>query len=199
MTTTAKTRKRPATYADLEAVPPNMVAEILGGELVTHPRPRPRHGIASFALGGELSGPFQKGGTGGPGGWIFIDEPELHLGDHVVVPDIAAWRRERLPTMPEEVGITVAPDWICEVLSPSTAIHDRTIKFDIYYSFGVGYLWYLDPEYKTLEVFGRGADHWHALRNFGGYDDVSAEPFDAISFSLGVLWPYDLPPAVEGA
>jgi Uma2 family endonuclease len=198
MTTTAKPRKRPATYADLEAVPSNLVAEILGGELVTHPRPRPRHGIASAALGVELGGPFQKGGGGGPGGWIFIVEPELHLGENIVVPDLAAWRRERLPTMPEEVGITIAPDWACEVLSPSTAIHDRTIKFDIYHDFGVGHLWYLDPEYKTLEVFGRGAEHWQTLKTFGGHDDVRAEPFDAISFSLGALWPYDPPPAVEG-
>jgi Uma2 family endonuclease len=199
MTTTAKPRKRPATYADLEAVPPNMVAEILGGELVTHPRPRPRHGIAANSLGYELTGPFQKGAGGGPGGWIFITEPELHLGDHVVVPDLAAWRRERLPTMLDEVGITIAPDWVCEVLSPSTAIHDRTIKFEIYYDFGVGHLWYLDPEYKTLEVFGRGDEHWQALKTFGGHDEVRAEPFDAISFSLGVLWPYDLPPPAEGA
>lgn len=199
MTTTAKPRKRPATYADLEAVPPNMVAEILGGELVTHPRPRPRHGIAANSLGHELTGPFQKGRGGGPGGWLFITEPELHLGDHVVVPDLAGWRLERLPVVPEEVGITIAPDWICEVLSPSTAIHDRTIKFDIYHDFGVGYLWYLDPEYKTLEVFGRGAEHWQTLKTFGGHDDVRAEPFDAISFSLGALWPYDPPPAAEGA
>jgi Uma2 family endonuclease len=199
MTTSAKTRKRPATYADLEAVPPNLVAEILGGELVTHPRPRPRHGIASAALGVELGGPFQKGGGGGPGGWIFIAEPELHFGENVVVPDLAAWRRERLPVMPEEVGITVPPDWICEVLSPSTAIHDRTIKFEIYYDFGVGHLWYLDPEYKTLEVFGRSAEHWQTLKVFGGHDEVRAEPFDAISFSLGALWPYDPPPAAEGA
>jgi Uma2 family endonuclease len=198
MTTTAKPRKRPATYADLEAVPPNMVAEILGGELVTHPRPRPRHGIASNALSAELTTPFQKGGGSGPGGWIFIDEPELHLGEHVVVPDLAAWRRERLPSMPEDVGITTPPDWVCEILSPSTAIYDRTIKFEIYYDFGVGHLWYLDPEYKTLEVFGRGAQHWQALKTFGGHEDVRAEPFDAISFSLGVLWPYDTPPAAEG-
>lgn len=198
MTTTAKTRKRPATYADLEAVPPNMVAEILGGELVTHPRPRPRHGVAANSLGEELTGPFQKGRGGGPGGWLFITEPELHLGEHVVVPDLAGWRRERLPDMPEEVGITIAPDWVCEVLSPSTAIHDRTIKFDIYYSLGVGHLWYLDPEYKTLEVFGRGPKHWQTLKTFGGHVDVRAEPFDAISFSLGVLWPYDPPPAAEG-
>lgn len=199
MTTTAKPRKKPATYADLEAVPPNMVAEILGGELVTHPRPRMRHGIASFALGGELSGPFQKGGDGGPGGWIFINEPELHLGPHVVVPDLVGWRRDRLPVEPEDVGIAIAPDWVCEVLSPSTAIHDRTIKFEIYYSFGVRYLWYLDPEYKTLEVFGRGTEHWQTLKTFGGHDDIRAEPFDAISFSLGALWPYDPPPAAEGA
>lgn len=199
MTTSAKTRKRPATYADLEAVPPNLVAEILGGELVTHPRPRPRHGIAANSLGYELTGPFQRGAGGGPGGWIFIPEPELHLGEHVVVPDLAGWRRDRLPNMPEEVGITVPPDWICEVLSPSTAIHDRTIKFEIYYDFGVGHLWYLDPEYKTLEVFGRSAEHWQTLKVFGGHDEVRAEPFDAISFSLGALWPYDPPPAAEGA
>lgn len=198
MTTTAKPRKRPATYADLEAAPPNLVAEILGGELVTHPRPRPRHGIAANSLGYELTGPFQRGAGGGPGGWIFIPEPELHLGEHVVVPDLAAWRRERLPTMPEEVGIIVPPDWACEVLSPSTAIYDRTIKFEIYYDFGVGHLWYLDPEYKTLEVFGRGAEHWQTLKTFGGHDDVCAEPFDAISFSLGALWPYDPPPVAEG-
>lgn len=199
MTTTAKPRKRPATYADLEAVPPNLVAEILGGELVTHPRPRPRHSVASASLGVELGGPFQKGGGSGPGGWLFMVEPELHLGANVVVPDLAAWRRERLPVMPEEVGITTSPDWVCEVLSPSTAIHDRTIKFEIYYNFGIGHLWYLDPEYKTLEVFGRGGEHWQAMKTFGGHDDVRAEPFDAISFSLGALWPYDLPPAVEGA
>ena len=198
MTTTAKTRKRPATYADLEAVPPHMVAEILGGELVTHPRPRPRHSVASFALGGELSAPFQKGGSGGPGGWIFMDEPELHLGENVVVPDLAAWRRERLPTMPEEVGITIPPDWVCEVLSRDTARIDRTIKSNIYRRVGVPHLWFLDPEYKTLEVFKHNDDHWQALKTFGGHDDVRAEPFDAISFSLGALWPYDPPPVAEG-
>ena len=198
MTTSARTRKGAATYADLEAVPPNMVAEILGGELVTHPRPRPRHGIASASLGVELGGPFQKGGSGGPGGWIFIDEPELHLGANVVVPDLAAWRRERLPAVPEEVGITVPPDWACEILSPSTAIYDRTIKFDIYLASGIRHLWYVDPEYKTPEVFKHNGDHWQVLKTFGSHDDVRAEPFDAISFSLGALWPYDPPPATEG-
>lgn len=103
MTTTAKPSKRPATYADLETVPP-----ILRGELVTHPRPRPRRGIAGAALGVELDVPFQKCGGGGQGGWLFIDKPELHLGADVVVPDLAAWRRERLPAIPEEVGITIA-------------------------------------------------------------------------------------------
>jgi Uma2 family endonuclease len=197
MTTTAKTRKRPATYADLEAVPPNMVAEILGGELVTHTL-RPRSAIAKTSLSAELGSTFRIR-LGKPDGWMFIFRPELHLGADVVVPDIAAWRRERMPTELDVVGVEIPPDWICEVLSRDTAIHDRTIKFDIYYAFGVGHLWYLDPEYKTLKVFGRGADHWQALRNFGGHDDVRAEPFDAISFSHGALWPYDPPPSAEGA
>ncbi len=188
----SETLRKAATYADLEAVPANLVAEILDGELVTHPRPMPRHGMAHGSLYGELEGPFQKG-RGGPGGWLFITEPELHLGEHVVVPDIAAWRRERMTEMPEQVGITLSPDWACEVLSPSTASYDRTVKFRIYHQFKVQHLWYVDPVLRTLEIFGRGDDCWQTLKNFGDFDDVSAPPFDAISFPLGVLWPFDKP------
>lgn len=188
------TPKRPATYADLEAVPPHLVAEIIDGALVTHPRPLPRHSAATSALTGELHSPFQKG-RGGPGGWLFMDEPELHLGTHVLVPDIAGWRRERLSKEPESVGITVAPDWICEVLSPSTASYDRTSKFRIYHETRVGHLWYVDPQYRTLEVFAWSEKHWIPIANFGDFEKVTAPPFEAVTFDLGALWPFDTPPA----
>ncbi len=185
--------KRPATYADIVALPPNLVGEILDGELVTHPRPLPRHAIAANAVGNEVTGPFQKG-RGGPGGWIFMVEPELHLGGHVIVPDLAGWKRDRMTAMPEEVGITLAPDWVCEVLSPSTASYDRTVKFRIYHEQRIGHLWYVDPAYRTLEVFGWSAAHWVPLGNFGDFEDVSAPPFEAITIALGSLWPFDTPP-----
>lgn len=184
---------KPATYADIEAAPPHLVAEIIDGALVTHPRPMPRHASATIALGGELFSPFQKG-SGGPGGWIFMVEPELHLGEHVLVPDLAGWRRETLPKEPEGAGIAIAPDWLCEVLSPSTAANDRTAKFRIYHEQRVGHLWYVDPQYRTLEVFAWSAAHWVPVANFGDNETVSAPPFTAATFKLGALWPFDVPP-----
>ncbi len=186
------TQKRRANYADIEALPPNMVGEIIDGELSVHPRPLPRHAIAANSLGDELTGPFQKG-RGGPGGWIFMVEQELHFGQTVVVPDLAGWRRERMPTLPDKVGITIAPDWICEVLSPSTASYDRTAKLRLYHQQKVGHLWYLDPAYRTLEIFGWSEPHWLTLGTFADFEAVSALPFEAISIDLGVLWPFDRP------
>ena len=190
----ASPAKRHATYADLEKVPPHLVAEILDGELVTHPRPLPRHSLAHSALGIEIGGPFQFG-RGGPGGWVFMTEPELHLAEDVIVPDLAGWRRERLPHLPEEVGITIAPDWACEVISPSTASYDRTVKFRIYHRAEVKHLWYLDPAYKTLEVFRREGERWALLQTFGDTDEVRVEPFEAISFPIANLWPLNPAPA----
>ena len=199
MSVVAKTGpKHAATYADLEAVPPHLVAEVIDGTLVTHPRPLPAHAAAMFALGNEIGDPFQKG-NGGPGGWIFMVEPELHLGKHVLVPDIAGWRRERLPKDPKTVGITTAPDWLCEVLSPSTASHDRTSKFRIYHEHRVGHLWYVDPQYRTLEVFAWSEPHWIPVANFGDFEQVSAPPFAELTFDLGALWPFDTPSAAPSA
>ncbi|MDX2259615.1 MAG: Uma2 family endonuclease [Hyphomicrobiaceae bacterium] len=143
--------ERPATYADIEALPPHVVGEILFGVLHTQARPSPRHGLGANSLSFEMTGPFQFG-RGGPGGWVFIIEPELHLGSHVVVPDIAAWRRERLTPFPETAFIETPPDWIAEVMSPSTQAVDRTDKLAIYRAFGVGHCWYVDPILKMLEV-----------------------------------------------
>ncbi len=148
----AEAAPRWATYADLEAVPDHLVAEIVDGVLETHPRPRMRHGTAAGELYAELTLPFRRG-RGGPGGWIFVIEPEVHLGRHVVVPDIAGWRRERLPAEPETAYTDIPPDWVCEILSPSTARLDRGPKRRIYAEAGVGHLWLLDPTDGVLEGF----------------------------------------------
>jgi Uma2 family endonuclease len=185
--------KRLATYADLEAVPPHLVAEIIHGALVTHPRPSPRHSIAGFALGLALGPSFQSGREG-PGGWIFMDEPELHLLGSVVVPDIAGWRRERLPALPATAYLETPPDWVCEILSDATEHYDRNAKRGIYAGAGVAHLWLLDPRSKLLEAFQLAAGRWLLVATFGDDDEVRAPPFDAIAFPLGQLFPFD-PPA----
>lgn len=183
-----KTRPRPATYADIEALPPNVVGEILFGALHTQPRPAPRHGRAAGELFIELGSPFDRG-RGGPGGWLFLPEPELHLGDHVIVPDIAGWRRERLPTVPETAFIDLAPDWIAEILSPSTQQRDRTDKLAIYAAFEVGHAWYVDPIARTLEAMVLTDGKWLIAETFKDDDAVTAPPFESHTFQLDVLWP----------
>jgi len=186
---------RPATYADLEAVPPDQVAEIIEDTLYVFPRPSGPHTFASSRLGGRLDGPFSLG-EGGPGGWWILDEPELHLGKEVIIPDLAGWRVERMPELPEDNKFRVAPDWICEVLSPSTAAYDRIKKMPLFAREGVGHLWLLDPVARTLEVYRLGADgHWKVI---GLYDETAkarAEPFDAIELDLSLLWKKPASPA----
>lgn len=184
--------KRQATYADLEAVPPHLVAEIIHGALVTHPRPSPRHAGAQNSLSASLT-PGNQWGRGGPGGWVFLTEPELHLGRNVVVPDLAAWRRERLPTLPDTAWIEAAPDWICEILSDSTERQDRVAKRGIYAEAGLPYLWLLDPRVKLLEAFQLTAGHWLLAATFSNAQEVRGPPFDQTPFSLADLWPFDKP------
>lgn len=191
---TAVQRNRPATYADIEALPPHVVGQILFGVLHAHPRPAPRHARAASSLGIELGGPFDRGRSG-PGGWIILDEPELHLGPHVVVPDIAGWRRERMPKLPETAFFEVAPDWVCEVLSPSTAQIDRIDKRRIYAEYGVKHCWLVDPDAHTLEVFALTGDKWLLAATFKDADPVAASPFEVHTFALDVLWPDDEMPA----
>jgi Uma2 family endonuclease len=191
----AEPAKRAATYEDLLAVPEHLIAEILFGELVTHPRPTPQHSGAASVIGALLIPPFQLGRSG-PGGWIFLVEPELHLGGHVAVPDLAGWKRERLPK-PEEAWIDIAPDWVCEVLSPSTEGYDRSEKRAIYAEAGVGHLWLVDPRPQTLEAFELREGKWLLLNAFRGNAEVAAAPFPEPSFPLGLLWPFDPPSAVQ--
>jgi Uma2 family endonuclease len=179
--------RRPATYADIETLPEHLVGEILNGELVVNPRPAPRHANASTVLGGLLVPPFGLGDRG-PGGWWILAEPEIHIGEHVVVPDLAGWRRERMPSMPEEAFFSVPPDWVCEVLSPSTSKTDKIVKRPIYAEFGVSHLWLVDPIDKTLEVSALDAGRWVLVATHGGDEAVRAVPFDAVALDLKHLW-----------
>ncbi len=124
-----------------------------------------------------------------------MDEPELHLGEHVVVPDLAGWRRERLTVLPETAWIETPPDWICEILSPSTARYDRDEKRIIYADAGVGHVWHVDPLLRMLEVFELRDGKWLLLDVFRDDAQVAAPPFTEPSFSLGLLWPFDEPPS----
>ena len=160
-----------ATYQDVLDAPPHRVAEIVDGVLHTNPRPAMPHALATSSLGHDLSGPFQFG-RGGPGGWWIIDEPELHLGEDVLVPDLARWRRERMPDYPDTAYCTLAPAWVCEVLSPSTRKLDLHGKRPVYAREGVGDLWLVDPADRTLggvrTARGRvGADRDRAGRRPG--------------------------------
>ena len=179
--------RSPATYADLLKVPDHLVAEILDGELYTTPRPAPRHADASSGLGGALRGPFDRG-RGGPGGWRILDETELHLGTDVIVPDLAGWRRERLPALPEEAFFSIAPDWACEVLSPSTVAIDRVKKLSIYSRESLPHVWLVDPMAHTLEILRLEGGRWIIVSTASGLDLVRAEPFDAIELDLSLLW-----------
>jgi Uma2 family endonuclease len=183
-------RKSPATYADLEAVSDHLIAEILDGELYTTPRPRARHAMAASEIGGDLVPPFGRG-RGGPGGWWLLDEPELHLQRDVVVPDLAGWRRERLPSIPDEGALTLRPDWVCEVLSSSTERTDRAVKLPIYAREGVPYVWLVNPSSETLEILELDAGRGVLLATHAGDAIVRAEPFDQIAIEICRWWGRD--------
>lgn len=180
--------RKPATYQDILDAPENMVAEIIHGELHLHPRPAKPHAAAASALGEELGPPFKRG-KGGPGGWIIIDEPELHLHPDVLVPDLAGWRVEHMPEMvDDEPYFTMAPDWVCEVLSPRTAKYDRTDKLAIYARSNVTRAWLVDPLQRTLEALKLEGRRWVLLGTYRDEARVRAEPFDAIELELAALW-----------
>jgi Uma2 family endonuclease len=181
------TPEQHATYADLEALPPNLVGEIVNGRLVARPRPAPRHARAASTLTMLVGPPFQLG-RGGPGGWIILDEPELHLDQDVVVPDLAGWRVERLPTLPETAYLELAPDWVCEVISPSTARLDRGEKLTIYLRERVGHVWHIDPGPRTLEVLRHTAEGYLIVAVHSAPARIRAEPFDVVELDLGLLF-----------
>lgn len=187
---------KPATYADLEALPENMVGEIIDGELIASPRPASPHAFAASVLLSILGGPFGRG-RGGPGGWWILVEPELHLREDILVPDLAGWRRERMPTVENVPFFTLAPDWVCEIVSPGSASIDRVRKLRIYARSGIEWAWLLDPLEKSLEAYRLQGGHYTLLFAFDAQDArVLAPPFDAIELELQALW---LPPAPTSA
>ncbi|HEX8253717.1 MAG TPA: Uma2 family endonuclease [Thermoanaerobaculia bacterium] len=177
-----------ATYQDLLKVPDNMVAELIEGELFASPRPRIRHAEAQTELAAILRSTFGRGG-GGSGTWHILIEPELHLGADILVPDIAAWRVERVgPRMPDVAAMTLAPDWVCEILSSSTARLDRARKLPVYARHGIPYSWIVAVDEQVLEVKRLENGKWTDIGTFAAGDVVRAEPFDSIEIDMTRVW-----------
>ena len=187
--------RRRATYEDLLGVPEGKVAEIIDGELFVSPRPATPHARATSVISREIG--WFDGGSGSlpePGGWWLLVEPELHFGADVLVPDLAGWRRERMATIPDAPAITLAPGWVCEVISPSTGRLDRSRKMGVYGREGVAWLWLVDPLAHTIEIYRLESGRWVVADTFGGWEVVRAQPFDAIELQPGRWW---LDPAPE--
>jgi len=185
----ARTQPRPSLYEQLEALPEGMTGEILDGQLHAHPRPVSRHIRAATRLDRILA-PYFDDDDEDPEGWWIFPGPELHFihDTEVDVPDLAGWRRQRMPIWPEGHRFTVVPDWVCEVLSKSTAKTDREVKMPIYAHFGVAYAWLIDPRARTLEAYALAAGGWREIGRFAGSEPVSVAPFEAAAIDLGKLW-----------
>lgn len=188
--------RRPASYQDVLDAPEHLVAELIAGELYTHPRPAPSHAAAASVLGMDIGSPFQRG-RGGPGGWWIVDEPELHLHEDVLVPDLAGWRRARMPEQPKTAYYELSPDWVCEVLSPSTARVDRVLKVPLYARERIAHVWLVNPADQTLEVLRLDGESYRLIATHGGPALVRAEPFAAVELELGALWAGSPSPSVE--
>jgi len=176
-------------YEQLMALPPGLKGEIINGQLRAQPRPSGLHALASSRLGSDIEGPYGRG-RGGPGGWWIIDEPEVHFTRdvEVLVPDLAGWRRERMPAVPEEHRFLISPDWVCEIFSPSSKSLDREEKMPLYARYGVGHAWLVDPKTRTLEAYRLDDMRWVSLGVFRDDDRVSVAPFDVVSICLSDLW-----------
>jgi Uma2 family endonuclease len=177
-----------AVYEDLFSIPENMTGEIINGELLVTPRPSRKHLYAASTLGEEIGPPYRSGRGGGPGGWVLLDGPEISFGENILVPDMAGWKRDRFPIEEPHNWISVAPDWVCEILSPATARTDRVEKMPIYARHHVSHAWLIDPILETLEVFRLEPERWIVLGVYGGSAKVRAEPFSEIEMDLGLLW-----------
>jgi Uma2 family endonuclease len=186
-----------ATYQDVLDAPPHVVAELIGGELYLSPRPGLAYAAVVRALASALGAPFARG-EGDPRGWIVLLEPELHLGEDVLVPALAGWRAERLQAPPARPGDEPAPDWVCELLAPATEKTGRARKLPLYAAHGVGHAWLVNPAQRFVEVLRRTGEGWLALAAHGDAARVCAEPFAAIELELGLLWA-DREPAIPSS
>jgi Uma2 family endonuclease len=184
-----KTSSADELYAQLEALPENLTGEIISGRLYVQPRPTTPHTLAGSGLEIDIGSAYHRG-RGGPGGWWILVEPEVHFirDTEVLVPDLAGWRRQRMPRLPRDQRIEVVPDWVCEILSPSTAKTDRVVKMPVYARYGVPYLWLVDPFAHTLEAFALREGHWTVIGLFQERDRVTVEPFVEIALELDGMW-----------
>ena len=171
-------------YDAIRGLPEGVVGEIIDGQLYAHPRPAAIHAEVELRLGGNLKGLFDPGGNG-PGGWRILAEPEVHFQrDHeILVPDLAGWRRERLPKLPGDQRFEVVPDWVCEILSPSTASRDREVKMPVYARYGVAHAWLVDPRIRSVEAYAREGASWTHLATAAGDQPIALPPFEAVPLS----------------
>ena len=176
-------------YEQLESLPEGLTGEILNGQLHTQPRPAGPHARAESELNIDIGSAYGRG-RGGPGGWWILVEPEIHfvIDVEVVVPDLTGWRKERMPAIPEGHRFEVVPDWICEIVSPSTASKDREVKMPIYAHYGVAYAWLVDPKRRTLEAYVLAGGAWQLLAEASGNETIAVAPFDALQLDLSNLW-----------
>ncbi len=187
--------RRYATYDDVLAAPDGMTAEILAGELHLSPRPGGPHQLTASSMGADVLVAFARE-RNGPGGWIILDEIELHLGEPdprmvVAVPDLSGWRKERMPRPPTTPAVELAPDWVCEILSPGArnARRDRLLKADAYHQAGVRWMWIVDPLARTVEVFQHTDSGWLWVQTHDGDGEARLAPFDAVAFDTSPWWP----------
>ena len=183
------TARRHATYEDLLQVPDRFIAEIIDGELLTSPRPASPHSYAASSIIQDV-GPFSRSlsDPDGSGGWWILFAPELHLGADILAPDLAGWRRGSMPVLKNVPYFEQAPDWVCEVVSPSTGRVDRIRKMPIYAREHVGHLWLVDPLQRTLEVYRLEGHGWYVVSGYSDAEHVQAEPFDALEIDLSRWW-----------
>jgi Uma2 family endonuclease len=194
---TARQARAPATYDDLRALPDNVTGELIDGELHASRRPAPPHAFAGSALGADVHSAFHRkpGGPDKPGGWWIVDEPELHLGQHVLVPDLAGWRRARMPHYPPTAYFELVPDWVCEIVSPASQRRDRVLKMALYGELTVRWLWLVDPLRQTVEAFERDSDRW-TVAGVAVDDETAARlpPFEAVELEVARWWEGAPPP-----
>ncbi len=180
-------RKLP-TIADLDALPRHVKGEIIEGVLYTMTRPRARHQRMAALLTSRIHDPFDRG-RGGPGGWWILVEPGIELPNTPeIAPDLAGWRRERVPEMPDDRAVDVVPDWVCEILSPSNRRHDLLVKKPYYARVGVTFHWLVDREARTLTAYRLEGGHWLELGTWGDETEARIAPFDAVPFDVAALW-----------
>jgi Uma2 family endonuclease len=180
---------RPTLYEQLEALPEGLTGEILNGQVHTQPRPSGPHARVASRFARTIGRSYDDG-IDGPGGWWIFVKPEVHFRRdvEVAVPDLAGWRRERMPHPPRDQRFEVVPDWVCEILSPSTASKDRQVKMPLYASYAVAFVWLVDPQARTLEAYELLDGDWQKFGRFTDADQVAVPPFEAVMIDLDGLW-----------